>query len=221
MNDRRFSLEQDFMNFKIDDLLYGYLRSISTARPTGKKTANGKDEYEEYLPYKEYLKNKKLIADICGCSVKTVERHFNILFEAGLLDEVYRKLPDDEEQRIILFPIKQTSLFKHIEKDMLRYLLDTRNAQCIKVYIYLLNKYEWKSNYTFTLVELQEALGYSRTTKTATETMKNIIESFAREGIIEYEEDYTIIEKHGEMTKIPVKVLEFVAKRKEQLPKVW
>lgn len=30
---RRFSLDEDFMNFKTDDIFYGFLRSLSTARP--------------------------------------------------------------------------------------------------------------------------------------------------------------------------------------------
>ena len=32
-NPRAFSLEEQFMNFKIDDLLYGFLRGLSTVRP--------------------------------------------------------------------------------------------------------------------------------------------------------------------------------------------
>jgi hypothetical protein len=34
---RRFSLEEDFMSFKTSDLLYGFMRSLSTARPIGDK----------------------------------------------------------------------------------------------------------------------------------------------------------------------------------------
>ena len=30
---RRFSLEEDFMNYGTDDLLYGFMRGLSTAAP--------------------------------------------------------------------------------------------------------------------------------------------------------------------------------------------
>ena len=33
MQTRRFSLEDDFMNYKVNDLLFGFMRSISTASP--------------------------------------------------------------------------------------------------------------------------------------------------------------------------------------------
>lgn len=206
---RRFSLEEDFMNFKTDDLLYGFLRSLSTARPV----EGGK--WQEYLPKKDYMRNKKTIAGICNVSTRTIERHINNLFEAGLLEEGY-----ENDVACFWFPYNENGRYKLLEKDMVRYLVDTRNAQCIKVYMYLLNKYEWKKNYTFTLVEIQKALGYDETTKTATTTMGNIVDSFAREGIIEYEDDYDYIEQHGEMHKIPVKRLKFVASSINQLPKV-
>ena len=53
---RRFSLEEDFMNYKVDDLLFGFMRSLSTARPIYE---NGKIvKWEEYLLKKELVKKK-------------------------------------------------------------------------------------------------------------------------------------------------------------------
>ena len=40
---RRFSLENDFMNYKSDDLLYGFMRNISTSK-----------DGLEYLPLKNF-----------------------------------------------------------------------------------------------------------------------------------------------------------------------
>lgn len=221
---RLFSLEDDFMNFKTDDLLYGFLRTLSTAEPIYK---NGKPTglYEEYLTKKEYMKNKKLIAQVCGCSTRTLERHLNNLFEAGLLDEGIKvvdtitKNGEDVsyEYNCFWFPHDENGSYKILERDMVRYLVDTRNAQCIRVYLYLLNKYEWKPDYSFSLVEIQKALGYSENSKSATETMKNIIESLAREGIIRYENEYEYIEKNNELHKVPRKILKFVAKSVKQL----
>lgn len=207
------------MNYKTDDLLYGFMRCLSTARPIG-KDESGKTIYREYLPKKEFVKNKKMIASICDCSTRTVDRHLNTLADAGLIDEgieiVETANGETYEYSCFWFPV-EAKRYKLIEKDMVRYLIDTRNAQSIKVYLYLLNKYEWKPDYTFTLVELQKALGYAESSKTATTSMGNIIESLAREGIIDYKDDYDYIEKYGEIHKIPVKQLKFVAKSKKQL----
>lgn len=214
---RRFSLEDDFMNFKTDDLLYGFLRCLSTARPVENK------KYREYLPIKEYHKNKKVIANVCGVSTKTLERHLNALFDKGLLDQGLEIVEQDGKQyeyECFWFPYDENGKYKILERDMVRYLIDTRNAQCIKVYLYLLNKYEYKKNYTFTIAEIQKALGYSTSTTSAIATIGNILESFAREGLIEYEDTYDYIEKHGEIHKIPVKELHFVASSIKQLPKV-
>lgn len=221
---RLFSLEDDFMNFKTDDLLYGFLRTLSTAEPLYKK-GQKTGKYEEYLTKKEYLKNKKLIAQVCGCSTRTLERHLNTLFENGLLEEGIKEVNIDNkdgteshyEYECFWFPHDESGRYKILERDMVRYLVDTRNAQCIRVYLYLLNKYEWKPDYSFSLLEIQKALGYAESSKSATETIKNIVESLARESIIRYEEEYEYIEKNGEFHKVPRKILKFVATSVKQL----
>lgn len=209
---RRFSLEEDFMNFKTNDLLYGFMRSLSTARPVED------NKWQEYLPKKEFLKNKKMIANICGVSTRTIERNIERLFESGLLDEgveVVEQNGKEYEYSCYWFPYDTNGKYKLLEKDMVRYLVDTRNGQTIRVYLYLLNKYEWKKDYCFTLVEIQKALGYSASTDST--SISNIVKSLAREGIIEYEEDYEYIEKNCEIHKIPIKRLKFVASSVKQL----
>lgn len=221
---RRFSLEEDFMNFNTDDLLYGFLRSLSTAEPLYEKgKLNGK--YEEYLTKKDYLKNKRAIAAICGCSTRTVERHLERLFEMGLLEEGIKEVnilnKDGTESHYdypcFWFPYDEKGRYKILEKDMISYLVATRNAQCIRVYLYLLNKYEWKPDYSFTLLELQKALGYSENTKGLSTMFGNIVDSLAREGIIRYENTYEYIQEGEELHKVPRKVLKFVANSVKQL----
>ncbi len=215
---RLFSLGDDFMNFKTDDLLYGFMRSLSTARPI---IENGEViKWQEYLTKKEFAKSKKVIAGICGCSTRTIERHINNLFEAGLLEEGIEIIPSngrDVEHSCYWFPHDFEKPYKLLNKDMVRYLVDTRNAQCIKVYLYLLNKYEWKSNYTFTLKEIQEALGYASDCDSARTTINNILDSFAREGMIRYENIYEYVEVDGGIYKVPKMTLKFVAKNISQL----
>lgn len=50
--ERRFSLENDFMNYNIDDLLLGYLQYLATFDVSKKRL---------YLWKKIYLKNRKTI----------------------------------------------------------------------------------------------------------------------------------------------------------------
>lgn len=221
---RRFSLEDDFMNFNTDDLLYGFLRTLSTAEPLYEKgKLSGK--FQEYLTKKEYLKNKRAIAAVCGCSTRTVERHLERLFENGLLDEGIKEVNIDNkdgtethyEYECFWFPYDESGKYKLLDKEMLSYLIATRNPQCIRVYLYLLNKFEWKPNYSFTLLELQRALGYSENTKGLSTMFGNIVDSLAREGIIRYENVYEYIEENGEIHKVPRKALKFVAKSVKQL----
>lgn len=226
---RLFSLEDDFMNFKTDDLLYGFLRTLSTAEPLYEK-GKPSGKCEEYLTKKEYLKNKKAIAALCGCSTRTIERHLETLFATGLIEEGIKEVnilnKDGTESyydyACFWFPHDEKGKYKIIEKDMLSYLITTRNPQCIRVYLYLLNKYEWKKSkgqeYVFTLMELQKALGYSENTKGISTMFSNIVDSLAREGIIRYENIYEYVESEGgEIHKVPRKVLKFVANSVKQL----
>lgn len=156
-----------------------------------------------------------MIAGICGCSTRTIERHLEELAKRGLLDEgieVVESNGKEYEYACYWFPYDEAAPYKIVEKDLIRYLVDTRNAQCIKIYLYLLNKYEWKPNYNFTLIELQEALGYAGDCTSARTTVSNILDSFTREGMIRYENTYEYIENNGELHKVPTKVLKFVAK---------
>lgn len=195
MNTRVFSLEQDFMNWRTNDLLYAFMRCLSTARPEvedGKmvKTANNKVKYREYLPIKTFKQNKKLIAGICNCSTKTIDRHIEKLAEAGLLDEGIERIEINGKQydyECFWFPYDYDGAYKIIDKEIINYLVNTRNSHAIRIYLYLLNKYQWKKNYLFTIQELREALGYAASTQSCDTLIKNVLASFKAEGIIKYE----------------------------------
>ena len=68
------------------------------------------------------------------------------------------------------------------------------------------------------------AIGFSANSEHSTlyELIRNILESFKREGIIEYDEIFeTIISNStGETINTPNKVLKFVAQKKDELRKV-
>jgi hypothetical protein len=150
------------------------------------------------------------------------------LFAIGLLDEGIEQVENTDkngntttyEYPCYWFPHNENTPYKLVEKDLIRYLVDTRNAQAIKVYLYLLNKYEWKSGYLFTIKEIQKALGYSGDSDSARITVGNILDSFAREGMIEFEDTVDYDMRGEEIIAIPKKQLNFVAKSINQLRKL-
>ena len=231
---RRFSLEEDFMNYKTNDLLYGFMRSLSTAAPTPGK----KQPYDEYLTKQDFLKNKKVIASVLECSVKTIERHLIKLMEAGLVKEDTLAIEKADKTtgktttynyEVYRFPYDYDSNYEIIPQKMARYLVDTRNSHAIRIYIYLLNKYKWKAQtqeqYKFTIRELKAALGYAETTKSIDVTIRNILESFAREGVISYRviKEEVNIGGINEYKVIPVErmLLTYVVKSPDELRNCW
>ena len=107
---------------------------------------------------------------------------------------------------------------------MLWYLVSTRSKSSLQIYVYLLNKYLWKTQteekYVFTNKELQIALGYSENTKLANSIISNILESLSREGIIRFVDFYeTSFSASGAEIPTPKKRLIFVAQTKEDLQK--
>lgn len=213
---RRFSLEEDFMNFKTNDLLYGFMRGLSTARPI----ENGK--WQEYLPIKEFKKNKKLIAGICDCSTRTIERHIDALFEAGLLDEgveVISKNGKEYEYEVFWFPYDYDGNYKLIDQDVVKYLVNTRNSQAIRIYLFLLNKFQWKNNYIFTIQEIKNALGYAESTKSCDALIRDCLASFKAEGLIRFETIEVPIDTSDDLRAKTYKMrLDYVCARSAELP---
>lgn len=177
-NPRAFSLEDEFMKYDTDDLLYGFMRALSTVRPP----IEGQNEHREYLMKKTYQKNKKVIAGVVGVTTKTIGNHLNRLAEKGLIDEGIEVI-NGKDVEVFWFPAVK-GRYEILEQDMVRYLIDTKSIHAIKIFIYLLNKYKWKrqngEKYIFTKRELIGALGYSENSldnKELYKTVDNIIKS--------------------------------------------
>lgn len=206
------------MNYKTNDLLYAFMRTLSTARPIykeGKLTG-----YQEYLPKKTFLKNKKVIAGICGCTSRTINNHIDKLFEVGLLDEgieVVEVNKKEYEYECYWFPYDYDKNYKLVNKEFLRYLIETRNAHTIRIYLYLLNKFGWKKDYIFTAGELKEALGYNKDSAVGVDA---ILRSLAREGIIKYEKFWGVAETANGFNGTERMKLTFVATKEEELRKI-
>ena len=209
---RRFSLEADFMNYSTDDLLFGAMYHLSTYHPNYQKL---------YLSKKNFQKNKKIIYELCDLNAQNLKRHLDKLLASKLIAEG-EIVSNDEKIPVYFFPFDYNGNYQLIDNEMLWYIASTRNHQAIRLYVYLLNCFLWKQKeqeaYIFTNIDLMKSIGYSQNNKLASSMVSNILESFAREGIIEYVEFYEeIITNKGKSVPTPKKKLMFVASTKDQL----
>ena len=213
---RRLSLEDNFMNYGIDDLLFGSMYYLATFHPGAEKL---------YLTKKNYAKNRKNFYNLeDGGNAKTLKRHLDKLIEKGLIAEEDIKV-NGETYPSYTFPYKYDEKYQLVEAEMLWYVISTRNRQAVKIYIQLLNWYLWKQEtneqFIFTNKDIMKVLGYSPDNKLASSTVSNVLESFAREGVIKYENYYEEhINDEGKSVPTPKKKLLFVAKSKSELPAV-
>lgn len=213
---RRLSLEDKFMNYGIDDLLFGSMYYLTTFHPGVGKL---------YLTKKNYAKNRKNFYNLeDGGNAKTLKRHLDKLIEKGLIAEEDIKV-NGETYPSYIFPYKYDEKYQLVEAEMLWYVVSTRNRQAVKIYIQLLNWYLWKQEtneqFVFTNKDIMKVLGYSPDNKLASSTVSNVLESFAREGVIKYENYYEEhINDDGKSVPTPKKKLLFVAKSKNELPAV-
>lgn len=213
---RRLSLENDFMNYGIDDLLFGSMYYLATFHPKVGKL---------YLTKKNYAKNRKNFYNLeDGGNAKTLKRHLDKLIEKGLVAEEDIKI-NDEKYPSYVFPYETDTKYQLVEAEMLWYIISTRNRQAVKIYIQLLNWYLWKEktdeHFVFTNKDIMKVLGYSPDNKVASSMVSNVLESLSREGVIRYEnyfEEY--VSNNGCIVPTPKKRLLFVAKSKKELPAV-
>ena len=210
---RKFSLERDFMNLTTDDLVLGYLQHIATFHP---------EEKVLYIPVAKVSKEKATIAFMIDKSSKTVQRKIDKLIENGLVSKRMMKL-NGKDTAVYEIPQKTSGIYKVIDEEMMWYIVSTRRQFALKIYIYLLNKYDWKKQegnemYSFTCKELAEAVGYtssSADTGTITSVISQLLMSFKREGVLNYEDYYDTV---NGVHVSPQKRLTFVAHKLAELP---
>lgn len=190
------------MKSRADTHLYGLMRCLSTCQPAG----DGK--YTEYLPATTFSANKELIQEICGIKTeKTLKAHLRKLIDGGLVEE-----GQYSGGKCYYFPYDYNGLYKIITKDLLYFLVNTGNGLTLKIYFYLLNKIDFKENYSFTSAEIVAALGHSTTDKRWTKAVSDALEALKKLEVISYEETYQhIITPQGEDKVFPVKILKNVS----------
>lgn len=207
-NPRRIPVEGIFIHYDSNDILYAIMYALATYNPKEKKL---------YLSKKIFTANKKSVYNICGFTdARMMKRHLAKLMEKGLVSE---------DETNYYFPQNTEEKYQIIEKEMLQYLANTRSNQAIRVYISLLDWYLWKkkenAEFVFTNKNILEKLGYSKDNKIASSAITDILESFAREGVITYEHFYeTNILDSGKEVPSPRMRLLFVARDKKELRQV-
>ena len=150
--------------------------------------------------------------------MRTIERHVDSLIDRGLITEDKIKISkvlkngnvETYDYDVYRFPYDYNSKYEIVNKEMIKYLIYTRNAHAIKIYLYLLNKFKWKPGYLFTKQELKLALGYSANTRgqVVEEMIGAILTSFCREGILTIEKNITMEEVCGRT--IPVERMKLI-----------
>lgn len=210
--DRRFSLDEDFMNYSIDDLLYGSMQYLATFHPVKKQL---------YLTKQNLMKNRKVLYALCNLDSRKLKAHIQKLTDKGLVKEEEIECGNIAIPSYI-FPYDYDGGYQLVDYDMLWYLVSTRNKFAVQIYVYLLNKYLWKAQtkekYVFTNKELQIALGYSANTELAGSAITNVLNSLSREGLIGIEEFYEeLIDISGNRVLAPKKRLSFVAQKEQDI----
>ena len=202
---RRMPTEGTFIEYDSNDILYSLLYSLATYNPK---------EERLYLTKTAVTANKKMIYEACGFSNSAMmKRHLEKLMTKQLISQ---------DEKNYYFPQNKDEKYRIIEKEMLFYLATTRPLNAIRIYMILLDCYLWKqkenTEFNFTNTFLLEKLNYSIDNKNSSKMVSNILESFSREGIINFEEGYdVVITKTGKEVPTPKKYLKFVATSKNDL----
>lgn len=200
------------MNYNTDDLLFGAMYHLATYHP---------NYFKLYLSKKKLSSNREAIYKFCDLDAKKLKRHLDKLIEKKLIKEEELDI-NGVKIPVYTFPYDKEGKYRLIDNDMLWYLVSTRNKQAIRVYLYLFNGFLWKEQlddyFIFTNNSILKALGYASKSRLASSGITNILESFKREGVIDYCVIYIEgVNERGKTFPIPQMKLTFIAKEKNEL----
>lgn len=206
---RLIPLDDSFMkDKKTHDKVWSFLQINSYKTNDGKRFVYKTPETNANSIHKAIsrkIRNSKG-KETFDISLMTVRNTLKLYEKLGLIyNETIRDLYGNNVEVIILS--QNFEYYTLIPLETLKYLVDTANENVIKVYAYLLNKYQYKQKenerYTFNLSELCAAIGYSSKSDN-TAIMRNILKSLQNNHLIRYEESYYITENK---TPIPIFIL--------------
>lgn len=193
------------MNWKVDDLLYCMMLYFAEYDSMGNL----------FLVKKKYNDNKQLLCSICDVKGAALKDKLNKLISGGLVFESEIKY-GGRTVPCFCFPYNEKEHFQMVVAKMLYYLAVVGNKNLIKVYVYLLDGYQWKlrenAEFTFTAKDIMIALGYSPSINS--EVCKQIyclLDALVKLGFVRYRDEW----QHEPNSKISATkrlVLEFVAR---------
>lgn len=194
---RIIPLTDDFMkDKKVNDKVYAYLQINSYLTDDKRRFCYKDDKLSIKTIHSNISRtikksNGKTTKDI---SESTIRNTIKLYYKLGL---IYDSIITDKYGNKVVVTILSQSFeyFSYIPLPTLKYLVDTSNNNVIKIYAYLLNKYNWKCRekgiYNFTLKELCNEVGYTERAEN-TLIMRNIIQSLKNNGLIVFKEGYYI-----------------------------
>lgn len=185
---RIFNLK--FINKKINGLTFGIVQLLATYN---------KELNHLYITKEKLKEVKQIIIKKLNVSDKTAHRYIKQLIDYDLIIET-------EKNYIINAVDTNIDNYQIINFNILECIVNNSiNEFDLQLYVYLLNKFNYKNNYNFTLLELSIALGYSKTYRGNNNMkIKESLKNLKSLNIINYKNEY--IEKTIDKKKIPVSI---------------
>lgn len=199
--EKRIPMTKEFNKKSVNDWLYGYLQSISYV-----------DDNEKTFVYKGNVNISDITSKIPSNefdkppSRSKISRDFSRLIRLGFLKETKVQGLKGNIVDAYELPYDKQQLYKLIPIDTLIYILSIGSQNLIKIYVYLLNKYQWKAQtndtYRFTYKELiQECLGLKSVTNSRDYTIvRNCLDALIKLKLIELGLDYDRVGDNGQLT---------------------
>lgn len=193
--------EGPFLHYSTDDIIYSYILASATFHPEHKLLYVRMDKMRDI---KQEL--KVIMAD--GRQAETITRAINRAINRldgsdGSLKEpllIKDKLYiNKQEHEVYLFPeydLKNREInYQIINADFLKEMVAVYRPYVVKIFIYLLDKMEWKhsqleDSYIFTNAEIAKAMGYSETSKSWQEPIRIALNHLRSAGYLDWEEFY-------------------------------
>ena len=198
---KRIPMTKEFNKKSINDWLYGYLQSKSYVDGEGrtfvyKEDVNISNIYENF-PSSDFGETP---------SRQKLSRDFNILKRVGFLREIKVQGLKGNFVKAYELPYDKQQLYKLIPIDTLIYILSVGSSNLLRIYVYLLSKYQWKITigeyYRFTYKELiTECLGMKSVTNARDYTIvKNCLDALIKFKLIELSLDYDRVGDNRQLT---------------------
>lgn len=177
-NLRSIPLSKQFLNPKVDDLLYGILLKESNFH-------NG----NRYISMINYNKVRPFIKDTLELSQKAYQGHFSKMLELDLIQFIESFTPES-----YVFPaFKPGDIYQLIPVKIMDKIIANKIPHGIKLYALLLNKFLYfKDQYNFSFIQLAQELGWAKTNKDAAKVVHESMDTLREIGVINWEEQIWI-----------------------------